>query len=236
MVAGSWAIDYDRAERKNALKEQAMRSTDVDAVAYSQGQVVPQRVLKVSNRPTAVNYFLRFRVKFFPPSQRLPLASYSTRGRPRLTMTRRDSAAEDGHAPRLFAEPLEDDAKRLVAARQLVAVDRAELLLQVGRRRESIWDRVGVGQRVDFDLFDRGDADWANARNITPLASTHVAKLPQTDGLRFLASADSVEKFALEEEHGIGRRGGAPVTNVTKPQAPVLRSNRQWRGAKSAIS
>ena len=36
---------------------------------------------------------------------------------------------------------------------ELVAVDRAELVLQRGGGGEAVGDRVGVGQRVDVDLL-----------------------------------------------------------------------------------
>ena len=95
-----------------------------------------------------------------------------------------------------------------MAVVQLLAVDRAELVLQRGGGGEAVGDRVGVGERVDFDRLDRSDADRPDAGDVAPLAGAHHAELPQADRLRFFAAADGVEEFFLEEEHGLSPRNG----------------------------
>jgi len=54
---------------------------------------------------------------------------------------------------------------------------------------------------VDVDRLDQRDANVADARDVAPLAGTHMAKSPQTNRLRFFAGANRGQKFLFEEEH-----------------------------------
>src|SRR5262249_26857261 len=96
---------------------------------------------------------------------------------------------------------LERDTKRLVAARQFITVDRAQLVLQSVGRRKPIRYRVGIRKAVDVNGLNQRDSNVPNARNITPLAGPHVAEFPKPDRLRFFPCADRRQKLFLEQEH-----------------------------------
>ena len=92
-----------------------------------------------------------------------------------------------------------------MALGQLIAVNGSQFVLQFGRGGEAIGNCVGVGQGIDFDRLDQCDADVADARDVAPLASPHVAEFPQANRLRFFAGADRGQKFLFEEEHDDGQ-------------------------------
>src|SRR5690348_15394638 len=111
-------------------------------------------------------------------------------------------------APRMGASSLrlrltlKRDSKRLVSLGQLIAVNSSQFVLQCSGSREAVRDCIGVSQSVDFDRFDRGDANVADARNVASLPRSHVAELPQANCLSLFARAYRGQEFLFEEEHG----------------------------------
>src|SRR4051794_12977968 len=77
--------------------------------------------------------------------------------------------------PALARSHRERDPKRLMACRQLIAINGSQLGLQSGRGREAVWDRIGVGKCFDLNRLDGNDLNVADARNVASLTGAHVA-------------------------------------------------------------
>ena len=56
--------------------------------------------------------------------------------------------------------------------------------------------------RVEFHVVDRRDADVPHAGDVAPLPHSHLAVLPQPDGLGLEALANGRQEVLLEEQHG----------------------------------
>lgn len=94
------------------------------------------------------------------------------------------------------------DAESPIAGGQLFGIELLDFQPQGGGGIETIEPGVVVGEAIERNFINRGNLDVTRAGNVATLARFHFAPFPQADGLRFLPTANGVEEFFLEQEHG----------------------------------
>lgn len=102
--------------------------------------------------------------------------------------------------------------KRLISGRQLLAVDRLQLVPQRRGGGKAVGHGVGVTEVLDPHFVDAVDAHIAGAGDVAALPGAHLPPFPQADRLRLFAAANGRQEFLLEQQHdgtrNDWRRGG----------------------------
>lgn len=102
-----------------------------------------------------------------------------------------------------FGFGLPGEADAVEGAAGDAGVEAADFGEELAAGFEAVGQGVGAGELGEGgELFDGGDAEAAEARDVGALAGMDAGMGPEADGLDLAAGADEIEEAAFEEEHG----------------------------------